>query len=230
MPWADNPNITAIVFAGLPGMESGNSLVDVLYGAYNPSGKLPFTMAYQLSDYPALVDYNVTNFLPNDTSIKYTEGVLLDYRAFDARNITPRYPFMHGLSYTNFTYANASVIRVNSTASAATIAPGGPQNGFDLAYNVTASVTNSGKVAGNATPQLYIGFPSGYGQPPRVMRGFDKVLLQPGQTGRVTFPLRRKDISTWDVPSQSWVIPSGQITAYVAESSRDIRAQVTVQS
>ena len=109
MPWADHENITAIVFAGYPGEQSGNALVDVLYGAYNPSAKLPFTIAYKDSDYPAQVDYNITDFTPYDVNITYSEGVFLDYRWFDEKNITPRFEFMHGLSYTSFSYSKASV-------------------------------------------------------------------------------------------------------------------------
>jgi hypothetical protein len=78
-PWIENPNVTAVVWAGLPGPETGNSLTDVLYGDYNPSGRLPYTIAKSPADYPAqLVQGN--NFL----TIDYTEGLNIDYRHFDA--------------------------------------------------------------------------------------------------------------------------------------------------
>jgi len=100
--WADHPNVTAILWASLPGQESGNSLVDILYGAVNPSGRLPFTIAKNDSDYSSDV-----LFKPNagNTTAPYDnfpEKLLVDYRAFNARNITPRYEFGFGLSYTTF--------------------------------------------------------------------------------------------------------------------------------
>jgi len=89
-------------------------------------------------------------------------------------------------------------------------------------------VKNTGRLAGNATPQLYIQQPASAGQPPKVMRGFEKVMLQAGQSTKVQFSLRLKDISIWDTPSAGWKVPSGQIIAYVGESSRDLRANVTL--
>ena len=81
-PWIDHPNVTALIWAGVPGQEAGNSIVDVLYGDYNPSGRLPYTIAKSPSDYPTEL---ITGGGPNDIlSIPYTEGLLIDYRHFDA--------------------------------------------------------------------------------------------------------------------------------------------------
>jgi len=99
--WVDHPNVTAILWASLPGEESGDSLVDIIYGDVNPSGRLPFTIAKKDSDYSSDV-----LFTPNDGSAApyddFKERLLVDYRAFDAKNITPRYEFGFGLSYTTF--------------------------------------------------------------------------------------------------------------------------------
>ncbi|CAE6533613.1 unnamed protein product, partial [Rhizoctonia solani] len=112
-PWIDNPNITAVLWAGLPGQESGNALVDVLYGAINPSAKLPYTIAKQRSDYGTDVLYDGDG-IPH---IPYSEGLFVDYRHFDKNNITPRFPFGFGLSYTTFGYAN---LRVSKSTKAST--------------------------------------------------------------------------------------------------------------
>ena len=81
-PWIEHPNVTAVVWAGIPGTEAGNSLADVLYGDYNPSGRLPYTIAKDPSDYSAQL---VTGGGPNDIlSIPYSEGLFIDYRHFDA--------------------------------------------------------------------------------------------------------------------------------------------------
>ncbi|KAJ7120054.1 beta-glucosidase [Mycena epipterygia] len=104
--WIDHPNVTAVLHAGLPGQESGNALVDVLFAdgrqATNPSGRLPYTIAKQRTDYPADVLYESNDTTPQLT---YTEGVNIDYKWFDAKNITPRFEFGFGMSYTTFAYS-----------------------------------------------------------------------------------------------------------------------------
>ncbi|OBZ78665.1 putative beta-glucosidase L [Grifola frondosa] len=92
--WIEHPNVTALVWSGIPGQEAGNALVDVLYGAYNPSGRLPFTIAKNETDYSARVIYDGSGTV----QIPYSEGLLIDYRHFDAANITPRFEFGFGLS------------------------------------------------------------------------------------------------------------------------------------
>ncbi|KAG1315549.1 hypothetical protein G6F60_008026 [Rhizopus arrhizus] len=98
MPWIDHPNIKAVVWPGLPGQESGNSLADVLTGKVNPSGRLPYTIAKKASDYNVKIDPSA--------EVVYKEKLLMGYKWFDAQNITPQFPFGHGLSYTNFTYSD----------------------------------------------------------------------------------------------------------------------------
>ena len=110
--WIDHPNITAVLWAGIPGQESGNSLVDVLYGSYNPSGRLPYTIARNRSDYSADVIY-VDAMNPGDPVINYTEGLNIDYRHFLSANITPRFEFGYGMSYTNFNFTNLQVYEID---------------------------------------------------------------------------------------------------------------------
>jgi beta-glucosidase len=106
--WANNPNVTGIIWAGLPGEQSGNSLVDVLYGAVNPAGKLPFTLGAARADYGTDLMYQPNNGegAPQDD---FTEGLFIDYRHFDKAGIQPVYEFGFGLSYTTFSYANVKV-------------------------------------------------------------------------------------------------------------------------
>lgn len=90
--------------------------------------------------------------------------------------------------------------------------------------NITATITNSGAVSAAEVAQLYISLPAGSpAGPPRQLRGFDKLSLAPGASGTVTFSLRKRDLSYWDVPSQNWVVPSGSFTINVGASSRDLR-------
>ena len=149
LPWIDHPNITAVLFAGLPGQESGNSLVDVLYGEYNPSGRLPYTIANSPLDYPANVIYDTSDPI---LEIPYREGLYIDYRWFDYKNIEPTFPFGFGLSYTHFKYSKARV----SISEAYVI--------------VTVHISNDGNLDGHEVAQLYLGFPPSAKEPPKVRR------------------------------------------------------------
>ena len=109
--WADHPNVTAILLASLPGQESGSSLTDVLYGDINPSGHLPYTIGKSLSDYgPGADILRQPNW--EVPQVNFDEGVLVDYRWFDKHNVTPRYEFGFGGSYTNFTFFSLQISRV----------------------------------------------------------------------------------------------------------------------
>jgi beta-glucosidase len=213
------PSVKAIVWAGLPGQESGNALVDVIYGDTAPSGKLPYTIAKQAADYGA-------SWINAETD-DFTEDLYIDYRHFDAKGIAPRYEFGYGLSYTTFKYSGLWV-NVYTSAGAANgkVVPGGPADLFEVVGQVSVFVRNNGRVAGAEVAQLYIGLPdSAPATPPKQLRGFQKMMLQPGQMGRATFELTRRDLSYWDVQQQKWVVPSGTFKVYVGSSSRDIREE-----
>ena len=222
--WIDHENVTAVVLAHLPGQDTGHALVDILYGRANPSGKLPYTIAKQASDYGSLLH-------PSEPQTPYglfpqsdfSEGVYIDYRAFDKDNITPQFEFGFGLSYTTFDYSGLSIEKTNETTSeyppSATIQEGGNPRLWDELVTVTAEVQNSGSVDGAEVAQLYVGIPNG---PVRQLRGFDKVLLSAGETAQVSFSLNRRDLSTWNVEAQQWQLQSGTYQVYVGRSSRDL--------
>lgn len=218
--WIEHPNITAVVLAHLPGQDSGAALVRLLWGEANFSGKLPYTLARKESDYTVLAPCN--DSATTSTQCDYTEGVYLDYRAFDARNTTPRYEFGYGLSYTAFSYADLSIeaspaLRSSAGSTASDL--------WDVVATVGATVTNSGSVSGEEVVQVYVGIP---GAPPKQLRGFEKVALAPGQGARVTFALTRRDLSEWHVGLQRWVLQRGSYAVHVGASSRDIRLQGAV--
>ncbi|CAG8330472.1 unnamed protein product [Penicillium salamii] len=211
------PSVKAIVWAGLPGQESGNALVDVLYGSTSPSGKLPYTIAKQFADYGAGWNPGLDD--------NFAEDIFIDYRHFDDNDIDPRYEFGFGLSYTSFEYSRLSInIAATAGPSNGPIVPGGAEELFETVGTISAIVQNTGKVPGAEVAQLYIGLPdSAPDTPPKQLRGFEKLLLQPEQSGMATFELTRRDLSYWDVQEQKWIIPSGTFTVYVGSSSRDIR-------
>ncbi|KAB2576426.1 putative beta-glucosidase G [Lasiodiplodia theobromae] len=239
MPWADNPNVTAILAAHYPGEQSGNAIVDVLYGDANPSGKLPYTIARNESDYNTPI-FNITGPQANESAAwqaNYEEGLMIDYRHFDAQEIEPLYEFGFGLSYTTFEISgDLSVAKVVNSVSGfptavSAVSPGGNPELFATVLNASTQVTNTGDTPGAAVVQLYVSFPEDSvpeGTPVRVLRGFEKVLLQPSEVQPVNFNLTRRDLSVWDVEAQDWKILPGEYNIRVGFSSRDLRADATV--
>ena len=227
--WIDNPNITAVLFAGLPGQESGNSLADILWGDVNPSGRLPYTVAKNESDYGNLLNSTVSlDAYPQDD---FTEGVYIDYRAFDKEGIEPRFEFGFGLSYTTFEYSGLEISEAEGDVAeypdpSVKIIQGGHPDLWEVVCNVSISVTNTGTVLGHDVPQLYVGIPDA---PVRQLRGFERVALQPGETKSVVFPLTRRDLSVWDVVMQQWRLQRGEYGLWVGASSRDLKLNGTLE-
>nr|AAB08445.1 beta-1,2-D-glucosidase [Septoria lycopersici]AAB08446.1 tomatinase [Septoria lycopersici]prf//2208445A beta2 tomatinase [Septoria lycopersici] len=237
MPWADNANVTAILAAHYPGQENGNSIMDILYGDVNPSGRLPYTIPKLATDYDFPV-VNITNEAqdPYVWQADFTEGLLIDYRHFDARNITPLYEFGYGLSYTTFEIEGVANLVAKSAKLSAFPAstdishPGGNPDLWEEVVSVTAAVKNTGSVSGSQVVQLYISLPADgipENSPMQVLRGFEKVDLQPGQSKSVEFSIMRRDLSFWNTTAQDWEIPNGQIEFRVGFSSRDIKSIVS---
>ncbi|KAK2029820.1 glycosyl hydrolase family 3 N terminal domain-containing protein [Colletotrichum zoysiae] len=230
--WIEHPNVTAVLFAGLPGQESGHSLVDVLWGDVNPSGKLPYTVAKRESDYGNHLNSSASDdFFPNSD---FTEGLYIDYRYFDAQNITPRYEFGYGLSYTTFNFADLSVDLTSYADTAEypdpniAIVQGGHPSLWETIAVAEVSVTNTGSVDGAEVAQLYVGVP-GDDSPVRQLRGFQRVFLSPGQSSRVGFELTRRDLSIWDVEAQQWRLRRGTYTFWAGASSRNLLLQGSIR-
>jgi beta-glucosidase len=219
--WIDNENVTAVLYGSMLGQESGNSIVDVLYGDVNPSGKLIYTIGKNASDYPVKIC--------ETAQCDFTEGVYIDYKYFDAYNLTPRYPFGYGLSYTLFEYGSTIVSSSGVTAGPANgaLTVGGREDLWDTVVTVTTRISNNGTVDGADVAQLYLSYPSAANQPIRQLRGFDKLDITAGSSALATFSLRRRDISFWDVTAQEWSVASGEYTVSIGSSSRDLRSNAT---
>ncbi|KAH8202780.1 hypothetical protein TruAng_003051 [Truncatella angustata] len=222
--FVDHPNVTALIFAHVPGQNSGRALVSILYGDAVPSGKLPYTVPHNESDFGAIANETVPDgiyaYFPQS---EFSEGVYIDYRAFDRRNITPRYEFGFGLSYTTFNFSaiESSVLPSAITGAYASgpVIEGGRADLWDTMAKVSAVVTNTGLLRGAEVVQVYIGIPNG---PVRQLRGFDKVSLAPGQSATVNFNLTRRDLSTWDTMAQEWLLQKGEYRVFVGSSSQDL--------
>ncbi|MAD83851.1 MAG: hypothetical protein CL912_12890 [Deltaproteobacteria bacterium] len=231
LPWADHENVTAILAAHYPGQESGNSIVDILYGDVNPSGKLPYTIALSNDDYNGLPTTAVNSTDPDAWQAWFEEKLEIDYRFFDAQNMSVRYEFGFGLSYSTFELSDLAMSSCASANVSATPAPqsattpGGNPALWENLYNITVTLKNTGDVAGATVPQLYLSYPDSApaGTPPKQLRGFEKVMLESGESESVSFELMRRDFSYWDVSSQEWVIPAGEFGVSVGFSSRDLK-------
>ena len=153
--------------------------------------------------------------------VLYSEGIDVGYRYYDANNETPLFPFGYGLSYTSFAYSGLKVtpqqVQNGSSNPGATSCGCNGQGGAQV--TVSATVTNTGKVAGSDVAQLYLGDPASAGEPPRQLKGFQKVTLQPGQSTTVRFTLSGHDLSYWNDAANGWVLPDGQYQVYVGDSS-----------
>ncbi|KAL5313201.1 hypothetical protein ACEPPN_018934 [Leptodophora sp. 'Broadleaf-Isolate-01'] len=152
----------------------------------------------------------------------FTEGVYIDYRAFDAQNITPRHEFVFGLSYTTFGYSNLRILAARSGASHTTyptgpIRDGGVEYLWDVITTTAADVKNTGAVDGVEAAQLYVGIP---GSLIRQLWGFSKAYIRAGNTATVSFDLTRRDSSVWDVVAQQWKVQRDKYYIYVGASSR----------
>ncbi|TRX92471.1 hypothetical protein FHL15_006638 [Xylaria flabelliformis] len=221
--WIEHPNITSTIIAHLPGQDSGEALVKLLYGEAGFSGKLPYTLARNESDYSVYKPCGLVS--PNDKSPQcdYTEGVYIDYRDFDAKNVTPRYEFGFGLSYTKFEYSSISIkpLQEISNIAGEKYASSSDDDLWEVIVQIEARVTNTGSMEGAEVAQLYLSIPN---SPPKQLRGFEKTsLLSPSESATVHFGLTKRDFSVWDVVAQAWTIQAGNYSVHLGASSRDIR-------
>ena len=210
MPWASRAN--AIVQGWYGGSESGHALVDVLTGAVNPSGKLPFTMPLALSDGPLKTERQYPGIREEGQpwwQEYYDEGVFIGYRWYDTEGIAVQYPFGHGLSYTSFEVSDARVKRSG----------GG--------WVASATVKNTGAVPGAQVLQLYISdTEASVPRPSKELKGFEKLYLKPGESREVKFTFGPEALSWFDADAHAWRLEPGEFHALFGVSSADIRSDV----
>jgi beta-glucosidase len=216
MPWLDQ--VPAVLEAWYPGEEDGNAVAAVLFGQVDPSGKLPVTFPESESQTPTS---SPSQFPGVNGEVQYSEGLDVGYRWYDANNVTPMFPFGYGLSYTSFAFSHLSISpgTINNPVSGPGPESCGCNGQGSKMLTVSARITNTGKVAGADVAQLYLGDPAVAGEPPRQLKGFDKVFLAPGQSATVHFTLTGHDLSYWDDTAGGWVVPDGTFQVYVGGSS-----------
>lgn len=207
MPWLDE--VPALLLAYYPGQEWGNALANILLGTVNPSGKLSFTIPKRYQDNPTFINY------PGGREVRYGEGIFVGYRYYDAKDIEPLFPFGFGLSYATFEYSD---LRVPETARI-----GEP-------VEVAVTVRNTGDRPGKEVVQLYVSDKvASLARPPKELKGFAKVALQPGESRTVHFTLEQRAFAFYDPKRRDWVVESGEFEILVGASSRDIRARAVLR-
>lgn len=210
MPWIGQ--VPAIVQGWYLGSMGGKSLADILSGAVNPSGKLPFSFPARLKDCGSHA-FDELSYPGDSIKQEYKEDILVGYRWHDTKKIPALFPFGHGLSYTTFTYGKP-------VASAKVMAADGT-------LTLTVAVKNTGSVAGKEIVQLYIGDDKcSVLRPVKELKHFAKVALAPGEEKNVTFTLTPDDLKFYDEASAAWKYEPGKFKAYVCASSADVRGVV----
>ena len=217
-------------------MEDGNAVANLLYGKVNPSGKLPMTLgatereaAFATEEqYPGTRQDTGKPGGPgpygngSDQLIaKYTEGLEMGYRWYEANNVKPVFPFGYGLSYTTFEYDDLKVKKVQGKGSL---------SGIDVSF----TITNTGDVAGKEAAQVYLTLPDEAGQPTKRLVNFEKVYLEPGKSERVTVRINHADSNhpfSYFVPEEpdnlanwadgEWATAEGKYRVHVGGSSAD---------
>ena len=198
--------VPALLYAWYPGLEGGNALAHVLFGDVNPSGKLPCTFPKRLADSPA---HALDAYPGKNGTVVYKEGLLVGYRWFDTKNIEPLFPFGHGLSYTQFKYSDLNLV------------PGPEASG--LPVTVEFELANTGSRAGAEVAQVYVQEASpSLPRPLKELKGFKKVLLQPGEKQKVSVILDRNAFAHYDPDKKGWVADKGDYKILVGGSSRDL--------
>jgi beta-glucosidase len=201
MPWLDK--VAGLLEAWYPGSGGGAAIAQVLFGAVDPSGRLPVTFPQSLQQLPnpQLPGDNVPPRRPFD--VDYRAGAAVGYRWYEKERLAPLFPFGYGLSYTRFRYRGLAAHMENGRLV------------------VSFEVTNTGSRAGAAVPQVYVGPRAGGWEAPRRLAGWSKVSLAPGGSAALSITVDPRLLATFDESSASWRIASGEYEIWLGESSAD---------
>ena len=206
-------NNHTIVWSWFNGSEGGNALADVLIGNVNPSGKMPFTFPASLNDSPA---FALNTYPGNNETAPYKEGILVGYRWFDTKKITPLYCFGYGLSYTKFDYSGLKAEKKTY------------QHNQNIVVYI--NIKNAGQYDGMETVQFYISkAQSAVQRPEKELKAFKKIMVKAGQTANAVLNIPVNDLAYYNVKNKSWIVEPGNYKISAGSSSRDIRQVASIQ-
>ena len=208
MPWINQ--VDAVLQAWYPGIRGGPAIANVLFGAVNPSGKLPITFPKSDADlpHPTLIGppKEADKDHPPFFDVNYTEGLKVGYKWYDAEQKPPLFPFGFGLSYTSFSYSQLRVVPDAATHN----------------VRVTFVVKNTGPRPGAEIAEAYLALPAAAKEPPHRLVGWQKVMFQPGESRVVTITVPPHMLAIFDVHKDVWQILAGQYQLSVGSSSRQL--------
>jgi beta-glucosidase len=200
------------------GQEGGHALAAILFGDANPSGRLPISLPKKFEDSPAYGHYPGENL-----KVDYAEGIYVGYRYYDTRNVEPQFPFGFGLSYTNFTYSDLSLMDDTTYKQ-------GQKKDDPRGKLALFTVKNTGSRAGAEVVQIYIhDGHSKIDRPVHELKGFARVELKPGESQKLFVRIDRSAFSYWSPEKKDWVLEPGTFEVQVGSSSRDIRLKDQVE-
>jgi beta-glucosidase len=206
MPWLGQ--VQGVLDNWYPGQVDGSALAPILFGDVDPSGKLPITFPASLSQDPLRTTAQYPGITEAGDSVGphsiYSEGLLVGYRWYEAKHITPLFPFGFGLSYTSFRFSH---LRVTGAGKGAV---------------VHLTIKNTGPRYGADVAQVYIGMPAAAGEPPRQLKGFEKVWLDPNQSKTISIPLAATSFVHWSTSRNQWVITAGTYHVFLGDSSSNL--------
>jgi beta-glucosidase len=206
MPWLERTG--AVLQMYYPGQEGAAATAAVLFGDCDPGGRLTQTFPVDDDHHPVAGDPR--RYPGTDGVEEYSEGVHVGHRWYDAQGVRPLFPFGHGLSYTSFAYDDPAARWT--------------RDGLEVGF----TVRNTGRRAGVDVPQVYVG-PSPdlrLDQPVRVLGGYRRLTLRPGERRRVTVRVAPRTLSCWDTARHGWVLGTGRRTVWIGASSRDLRLRL----
>ena len=210
MPWIDK--VPAIMQGWYLGSEAGNALADVISGEVNPSGKLPFSYSKKLDDIGAH-SFDKLCYPGDSVNIYYKEDILVGYRWLDTKKIVPQFPFGYGLSYTTFAYSKPTVDEARVTA--------------DGIVKVSFTLTNTGKIDGAETAQLYVSkSKSSVIRAAKELKAFKKVFIKAGEVKLVKLEVPVRSFAYYNETKSTWEVEQGSYTLLLGSSSRDIKGKV----
>lgn len=214
MPWADK--VHSLLQTSYCGMNGGYALARILFGEVNPSGKLAETYPICFADTPTehYHSYPGEYHPSGHRHTVYSEGPMVGYRYYTTKEVPVRFPFGHGLSYTDFTLREISH-QVHAAASAE-----------NTVLTVTALLANTGNMDGKETLQLYIGTPE-EGQPCKILKNFEKISLTAGEEKKVSLTLRQKDLMVYSAEKNAFHLLSGEYRLYLGTSVENIYYETT---
>ncbi|WP_449481960.1 beta-glucosidase [Streptomyces avidinii] len=200
LPWRDE--VAAVLLTWFPGQEGGAALADVLLGEAEPGGRLPTTWPARFTDAP------VTEVIPAEGRLEYTEGLFIGYRAYEKHGIAPAYPFGHGLGYTDWTYESLEV----------------------TSERAKVRVTNTGTRPGRETVQVYLApLADAVERPASWLAGFASVAAGPGESVDVEIPLPERAFEIWDETARAWRRIGGAYEVRASHSHGDTRLTAALE-